>query len=121
MYGGTSTGPSGPALVDFDTSTPSIPSTPGDVTFAPEGSLQLQASTTYWIDVSGTSNTLNGIVWYGSNPGIVPTGLATSDGALFSSMSTGISSLAPSSVLNTFLVTRGTSDTPSRGFLSPWA
>ena len=46
--------------------------------------LALQAGATYWLEVSGQSDTLDGIVWYASNPGVIPTGLAaTSARALF--------------------------------------
>ena len=81
LFGGTSSDPSGPALVDFNS--PPIPSLAGNVTFTPTTSLVLQAGASYWLEVSGQSDTLNGIVWYASNPGVTPTGVATSAGALF--------------------------------------
>jgi hypothetical protein len=103
LYGGN-TNPSGQALVDFDT--PTIPTQAGDVTFTPKTSFTLKGDTTYWLYLSGKSNTLNGIVWYASNPALLPTGIATSAGARFSNNQAGVTSaLTPSSVMNTFSVT----------------
>jgi hypothetical protein len=102
LYGGTPSGPSGAPLVTFNT--PSIPSVASDVTFLPTTSLVLQSGSTYWLEASGQSNTLNGIVWYASNPSVMPTGMATSEGALFTSNFSTQSSLASSGVLNMFEV-----------------
>ena len=56
LFGGTPAGPSGGALANFDT--PAIPSLAGNVTFTPTTLFQLQAGNTYWLDVSGQSDTL---------------------------------------------------------------
>jgi hypothetical protein len=103
LFGGTSSGPSGTVLAGFDT--PDIPSLASNVAFTPLSGLVLQAGTTYWLEVSGQSDTLNGIVWYASNPGVNPAGVATSLGALFTSHFGTPGSLEPSSQLNTFQVT----------------
>jgi hypothetical protein len=102
LYGGGN-GPSGPALVGFNI--PTIPTVAGDVTFAPKNGFLLRANTTYWIDVTGTSDTLNGIVWYASTGGVAPTGFATVAGARFSSKSVAPTAMATSSIVNTFRVT----------------
>jgi hypothetical protein len=103
LFGGTAAGPSGPQLVGFDT--PSIPTLASNVTFTPTGSLKLASGATYWLEVSGQSDTLNGIKWYASSTGKNPTGLATSIGALFTTDLGVAGSLMPSSVSNTFEVT----------------
>jgi hypothetical protein len=104
LYGGTPANPSGPVLAGFDS--PSIPSIAGDVTFTPTTSLTLQAGATYWLEVSGQSDTLNGIVWYASHSGVLPTGVAaTSAGYLFTDQLGVGSALESSNVLNTFQVT----------------
>ncbi len=103
LFGGTSSGMSGPALGGFNS--PSIPALAGNVTFLPTTSFVLQAGASYWLDVSGQSDTLNGIVWYGSNPEVTPTGVATSAGALFTNQLGSGSALEPSSTMNTFQVT----------------
>jgi hypothetical protein len=102
LYGGTPTDPSGPALVDFDA--PAIPMIVGNVTFTPTSSFVLQARTTYWLDLTGTSNVLGGIAWYASNPGILPTGVATSDGARFTNQGSALTELASSTVLNSYQI-----------------
>jgi hypothetical protein len=103
LFGGSAAAPSGPALDGF--TTPSIPTLASNVTFTPTAPLVLQAGTNYWLEVSGQSDTLDGIVWYASNPAVTPTGVASSLGALFAStLGTG-GSLEPSSVINTFQVT----------------
>ncbi len=102
LFGGTSSSPSGPALVGFDS--PHIPSLAGNVTFTPTAPLVLQAGSSYWLELSGQSNTLNGIVWYGSSPAVTPAGVATSAGALFTNQLGSASPLQPSSVMNTFQV-----------------
>jgi hypothetical protein len=103
LFGGSSAGPSGPELVDFNTT--SIPTLASNVTFLPTTSLVLAAGTTYWLEALGQSDTLNGIVWYASSPSVTPTGLATSLGAQFSSDFSSGGLLSPSNVLNTFEVT----------------
>jgi hypothetical protein len=103
LFGGSAADPSGPALVGFGT--PTIPTLAGNVTFLPTAPLVLQANRTYWLEVSGQSDTLNGIVWYASTPGIKPTGVATSLGARFTNQLVSLESLATSSVMNTFQVT----------------
>jgi hypothetical protein len=102
LFGGNSAAPSGPALVGFDT--PRIPTLAGNVTFTPTAPLVLQANRDYWLEVTGQSDTLNGIVWYASTPGVTPTGVATCLGAQFNSQLVTVESVAPSSVLNTFQV-----------------
>jgi len=101
LYGGT-TQPAGSPLVTFNS--PVIPNVASDVKFTPLTPYTLLANTTYWIYVRGTSNDFNGIVWYASTPGIVPTGLATSAGSLLGSRALGVSGLSVSTVLNTFAV-----------------
>jgi len=101
LFGGTTT-PSGSPLVVFNT--PAIPNIASDVAFTPLTSFTLQSNTTYWIDVTGTSDVLNGIVWYASLPGVIPTGIAASAGARFDSTGGGLSALSPSTVLNTYAV-----------------
>jgi hypothetical protein len=103
LFGGNSAAPSGPALVGFDT--PRIPALAGNVTFTPTAPLVLQANRAYWLEVTGQSDTLNGIVWYASTPGVTPTGVVTCLGAQFNSQLVTVESQAPSSVLNTFQVT----------------
>jgi hypothetical protein len=103
LYGGTAAGPSGPALVNFNT--PSIPNLVGNVTFTPTSTQVLQAHSTYWLEVSGQSNTLDGIVWYASAPTVTPTGPASSLGAFFTTHLSAQSLLQPSSVTNTFQIT----------------
>jgi hypothetical protein len=103
LMGGTASGPSGPVLVGFNT--PIIPSQAGNVTFTPTVPVALEAGSSYWLEVSGQSDTLNGIVWYASSRGVTPTGVATSMGALFTSQLGTAGAMAPSSVLNTFQVT----------------
>jgi hypothetical protein len=104
LFRGTPADPSGPALVRFDS--PTIPSLASDVTFTPTTSFELQAGSTYWLEVSGKSDTLNGIVWYASRPGLTPAGLAaTSAGARFTDQLGLSSALVTSSVWNTFEVT----------------
>jgi hypothetical protein len=100
LFGGSAADPSGPALVSFNT--PSIPTLASNVTFTPVAPLVLQAGTTYWLEVSGQSDTLNGIVWYASRPGVTSTGVASTLSARFTSQFDNGGSLAPSSVLNTF-------------------
>jgi hypothetical protein len=107
LFGGTSSTPSGPALVGFNSAT--IPSIAGNVTFTPTSSLVLQAGASYWLEVSGQSDTLDGIVWYASNPAVTPIGVATSAGALFTNQLGSGLALQPSSFMNTFQVT-GSSD-----------
>ena len=102
LYGGVDN-PSGPVLAQFNS--PAIPNVASDVVFTPTAPFTLKANDTYWIYVAGTSNTLDGIVWYASTPGIPPSGVATAAGARFSSKGAGVSSLSPSSVMNTFQVT----------------
>jgi len=102
LFGGTSSTLSGPALVGFNPAP--IPSVAGNVTFTPTTSFVLQAGASYWLEVSGQSDTLNGIVWYASNPGVSPTGVATSAGALFTDQLGSQSALEPSSIMNTFQV-----------------
>ena len=68
LFGGTSSSPSGPALVGFNSAT--IPSVASNVTFTPTTALVLQAGAGFWLEVSGQSDTLNGIVWYASNPAV---------------------------------------------------
>jgi hypothetical protein len=102
LFGGTPSTLSGRALVEFNAVT--IPSYASNVTFTPTTSFVLQAGASYWLEVSGQSDTLNGIVWYGSNPGVSPSGMATSAGALFTDQLGASSALEPSSVMNTFEV-----------------
>jgi hypothetical protein len=102
LFGGGNDGPSGPSLVSFNT--PSIPTVAGDVTFTPTSPFLLKAGTTYWLDVTGTSNTLNGIVWYASNPGFAETGIATAAGARFDSKLSAFAAMQTSTVMNTFQV-----------------
>ena len=103
LFGGTSSTLSGPALVSFNS--PTIPSLAGNVPFTPTTSLVLQAGASYWLEVSGQSDTLNGIVWYAGNPGVTPAGVATSAGALFTDQLGSLPALKPSSIMNTFQVT----------------
>jgi hypothetical protein len=102
LFGGSTGDPSGPALVSFNT--PSIPTLASNVTFTPVAPLVLQAGTTYWLEVSGRSDTLDGIVWYASCPGVTSPGAASGLSARFTSQLGNGGSLAPSSVLNTFQV-----------------
>jgi hypothetical protein len=102
LFGGSNSGPSGTALVSFNS--PNIPTLAGDVTFTPTNPFRLQANATYWLDVTGTSNTLNGIVWYAGSPGVAPTGIATAAGARFDSKSGSLSAMQASSVMNSFQV-----------------
>jgi hypothetical protein len=102
LYGGTAANPSGPALVDFDA--PTIPMIVGNVTFTPTESFVLQANQTYWLDLTGTSNHLNGITWYASAPSLVPIGVATNAGARFTDQGAPPTQLMPSSVVNSFQI-----------------
>jgi hypothetical protein len=103
LFGGTPSTLSGPALVNFNSA--AIPQLAGNVTFTPTTSFVLQAGASYWLELSGQSDTLDGIVWYASNPGVSPTGVATSMGALFSDQLGSPAAFQRSSVMNTFQVT----------------
>jgi hypothetical protein len=110
LFGGGGAGPAGPALVDF--LTPALPTVAANVTLLPTSAFLLKPNTTYWLEVTGTSSTLNGIVWYANTPGIAPTGIATDAGARFASQSVPLGGMASSSVLNTYEVF-GTLDSPA--------
>jgi hypothetical protein len=98
-------GETNPSLAPLSFNTPTIPTAPGNVTFTPTSSFHLQPLMTYWIYASGVSNTPNGIVWYGSDPGRVPTGVgATAAGALFSNQVISFPGLTSSSLTNSFQV-----------------
>ena len=69
-----------------------------DYVFTPNGSFTLQASTTYWLVVSGGVGT--SFDWMASSPGIAPSGLATFGSSSFTT--NGGSSWTNSTILNTF-------------------
>lgn len=82
LFGDGGSGPVGPPLLTFIN--PLIPvGGPEDFVFLPNVVFDLQPLTTYWIAGTGTSPTINRILWYGSFPGITPTGIATSAGYRF--------------------------------------
>jgi hypothetical protein len=101
LYGGT-TNPTGPVLASFNI--PSIPTVATDVSFTPTSQVVLQASTSYWLYVTGSSNTLDGIIWYASDPGNVLAGVATSLGNRFTTTGAAPAALLPSSVTNSFQI-----------------
>lgn len=68
-------------------------------TFTPTGPLTFAAVTKYWLYVTVTSGNF---VWSGSNPGITPTGIATSSGVRFSNNSG--ASFNNSSTFNSFQI-----------------
>jgi len=101
LFGDSGGNPVGPPLVSFVI--PPFPVGVSDVTFFPATPFTLQPSTTYWLAATGSSPTQNGIEWLASDPGITPTGIATSAGYRFNN--TGV--YPPTGVsmrLNTFQV-----------------
>lgn len=101
LYGDAGGDPVGPSLLTFIN--PALPAGTDDFVFLPSGAFLLEAGLTYWIVASGASPTLDGILWWGSNPGITPTGIATSAGYRFDD--TGVlPPTGPSGILNTFQV-----------------
>ncbi len=116
IFGGGANGPAGLPLVNLQ-ATSAIPTVAGDVKFLSAGTkpFVFEAGSTYWIDVSGTSDTLNGIVWYASDPGIKPSGtVANAASARFGDSAASISALGPSTIWNSFALT-GSPDVPPLG------
>lgn len=73
----------------------------GDFTFSPNGTVTLQAATSYWIYVYGATGA--SFDWKASSPGITPTGIATyGGGSLFTSNSG--TTWSNSTSLNTFQI-----------------
>ncbi|GCA70839.1 hypothetical protein MiYa_02374 [Microcystis aeruginosa NIES-2519] len=70
-----------------------------DYTFTPTGPLTFTAGTKYWLYVTITSGDFN---WSASNPGITPTGIATSSVARLSNDSG--ASFSSSSIFNSFQI-----------------
>jgi hypothetical protein len=71
----TSTDPNGATLqsVTFTNPTSSLSGNIDNFTFTPTSAFTFLADTRYWIDLS---NSTTGFGWYGSNPGITPTGIS---------------------------------------------
>jgi hypothetical protein len=67
--------------------------------FAPMSSFVLQASTSYWLVVSGT-DAAGAFDWKASSPGVTPTGIATHAGALFDT--NGVPPTSTSPILNSY-------------------
>ncbi|WP_159293643.1 choice-of-anchor R domain-containing protein [Microcystis aeruginosa] len=70
-----------------------------DYTFTPTSPFTFTAGTKYWLYVTSTSGSFN---WRASNPGITPTGIATSSGARSSNDSG--ASFNNSSIFNSFQI-----------------
>jgi hypothetical protein len=79
LFGDGGAGPVAPALVTF--TAPIIAAGPADYVLTPNAPFVLQPATTYWLVVRGEvpSGTFD-LAWRASNPGVVPTGIATSAG-----------------------------------------
>jgi hypothetical protein len=82
LFGDVGGNPSGPALASFVV--PALALGIADYVFVPAAAFVLQDLSTYWIAATGSSPTANGITWMAENPGLTPTGLATSAGYRFS-------------------------------------
>jgi hypothetical protein len=80
LFGDGGAGPVAPALLTF-TAPPIVLGT-HDYTLVPNIPFVLQPSTTYWLVVRGDVPTVDqfGLSWIGSAPGIIATGVATSNG-----------------------------------------
>jgi hypothetical protein len=72
----------------------------GDFVFTPNGTVTLQAATSYWIYVYGDVGAFD---WKASNPGITPTGIATYGGSSLFTSNSG-TTWSNSSGLNTFQI-----------------
>ena len=101
LFGGDAF-PVGPALLNF--TNPNLPAGAGNFVFTPVTKFLLRPSTTYWIAATGKSPTMSDATfWLASHPGIVPTGLATSEGYRFDNNGM-FPPTQSSSILNTYQV-----------------
>jgi hypothetical protein len=118
---GDESGPTGSPLLTLNS--PSFAFGEGNFVFTPGVPFTLEPSTTYWIVArGGTIGTIFEdpyVAWLASNPGIAPSGLATSAG--YRADASGVyPPTTPSSVLNTYLV-EGTPVGPAVPALGPLA
>lgn len=104
LYGNVSGNPSGllHTLV-----APPVAVGMSNVVFTPSSTVQLNASTTYWIVVWNNASVANSFQWMASSPSQAPTGLATNAGYRFSNgppPPTGVSGTANSYSVNATVV-----------------
>lgn len=96
---GSNTAPGANVLMTF-TGPPGQGVANADYGFTPNGTLTLQAGSSYWVYVGGFAG--QSFDWKASSPGIVPTGIATYGANLFTTNAGG--SWSNSTIINTFLI-----------------
>lgn len=75
LYGGSSTAPSGLALVTF--TNPSFGSGAQSYAFTPTSAFTLVGGSNYWLVLEGDGSTQNSVTWNSNAPGVTATGIAT--------------------------------------------
>ncbi len=73
--------------------------------FTPPSPFTLQANTTYWLVVYNTGAT--SLSWRANSPAIIPTGLATHAGSLFSTNTGPLPPVGSSTILNSYEISTG--------------
>ena len=102
LFGGTSSSPSGPALVDFNSAP--IPSLAGNVTFTPTSAFMLQGGSSYWLEAVGPVRYLEWNRLVREQLADHPHRRGDQRGRLFTDQLGTGSALEASSVMNTFQV-----------------